>query len=263
MAGTYEHLILEREGLVATLTLNRPDRLNAFNEQTKHELIDALGELSGDSRVRALVLTGAGRGFCSGADARDTLASLPQGPGMREHLQLAHRIVTALFELEKPTVAAVNGPAVGAGMSLALACDVVLAAPDASFSQIFVKRGLVPDLGSLYFLPRLIGLQRAKALMLTADLVDAAEAERLGLVYRVVSGGSLLAEARALATRMAENAPRAVGLTKSLVNRSLETDLRTMLELEALAQATVRNSNDYREAIQAFLEKRAPDFTGE
>lgn len=263
MAGAYEHLIVEREGLVATLTLNRPERLNAFNEQTKRELLEAFGELAADREVRAVVLTGAGRGFCSGADARDTLASLPQGPAMRQHLQFAHRIVTTLFEMEKPTVAAVNGPAVGAGLSLALACDVVLAAPEASFSEIFVKRGLVPDLGSLYFLPRLIGLQRARALMLTADLIDAAEAERLGLVYRVVAGDALLREAQALAARMAGNAPRAVGLTKTLVNRALETDLRTMLELEALAQATVRNSGDYREAITAFLEKRPPRFTGE
>jgi 2-(1,2-epoxy-1,2-dihydrophenyl)acetyl-CoA isomerase len=260
---SYEHLIVERDEAVVTLTLNRPERLNAFNEQTKRELLLALAQIAEDSSARALVLTGAGRGFCSGADARDTLSSLPAGPGLRQHLQFAHRIVSAIFELEKPVVAAVNGVAAGAGLSLALACDVLLASDQARFSQIFVKRGLVPDLGSLYFLPRLIGLQRARALMLTAEVIDAAEADRLGLVYRVVPAAELLPAARNLARRMAANAPRAVGLTKALVNRSLETDYRTMLELEALAQATVSNSADYREAIAAFLEKREPRFSGD
>jgi 2-(1,2-epoxy-1,2-dihydrophenyl)acetyl-CoA isomerase len=261
--ATYEHLIVERDGPVTTLTLNRPERLNAFTEQTKRELLAVLLELGNDLEVRAVVLTGAGRGFCAGADVRDSLAAKVGRPVMRDHMRSSHEVANALYALEKPVIAAVNGPAVGAGMSLALACDVILASETASFCQVFVKRGLVPDLGSLYHLPRLVGLWRAKVMMFSGDSIDAAEAERLGLVYRVLPPTELLPVARELAGRMASVAPIALGLTKALVNRSLETSLRDMLELESLAQAMARGSRDHQEAVQAFLEKRPAEFRGE
>jgi 2-(1,2-epoxy-1,2-dihydrophenyl)acetyl-CoA isomerase len=261
--STYEHLIVERDGAVATLTLNRPERLNAFTDQTVRELLAVLAELSADREVRAVILTGAGRGFCTGADVRDRLAARLGQPSQRNHMGASHQLANALYKLEKPVIAAVNGPAAGAGMSLALACDLILASESASFNQVFVKRGLVPDLASLYHLPRLVGLWAAKLMMYTGDSIPAAEAERLGLVYRVLPADELLPAARELAGRMASVAPIALGLTKALVNRSLESNLADMLEFESLAQAMARGSKDHQEAVKAFLEKRPAEFHGE
>ncbi len=254
---------VERVEGVLRLTLNRPGRLNALDD----ELLDALGvalEVArDDDAVRCVLLTGAGRGFCAGADlSGETPLGEDGGASVRRRLRTQYApIILGIRELEKPVVAAVNGVAAGAGMSLALACDLRVCAESASFIQAFVRIGLVPDAGSTFFLPRLVGPARAAELAMLGDAVAAAQALRMGLVNRVVPDDALLAEAGALAERLARG-PRSVGLIKHALNLALWSDLRTQLAHEEDLQALAAASDDAAEGVAAFLEKRAASFRG-
>jgi 2-(1,2-epoxy-1,2-dihydrophenyl)acetyl-CoA isomerase len=245
---------------VATLTLNRPDKLNALNDQLHLDIWDALGTVETDPAIRALIITGAGRGFCSGADLSERLGRLG---GTNEALDRHyHPRVHRLRKLKKPVIAAVNGPAAGAGMSLALACDIVIAAHSATFIQAFTRIALVPDAGSTFFLPRLIGTARAKGLTLLAEPLGAAQAEAWGLIWKAVPDDALMSEAAALARKLAQGPTLALGLTKVAIDASLENDLDGQLALERDFQQAASNSQDFREGVTAFLEKRPARFTG-
>ena len=260
---------LSVEKAVATLSLNRPEKLNAMNQALLIESTAALTELDEREDIKVLIVTGTGRAFCSGADLSDPVnaSSVSQpGIGRREKLEpfvLFGRLIRAIDSFSKPTIAAVNGIAVGAGLALALACDIRLASEGAIFSSIFVKRGLVPDCGTTYTLPRLIGTAKALELMWTGDSVDASHAERLGLVNRVVPPKDLMKEANALATRLAESASLSIELTKKLVYEGLKTaNLSGQLMKEDYAQYVCRQSEDYQEGRRSFLEKRPPRYKG-
>lgn len=256
----YETILYEVRDNVGLITLNRPQVLNAVTVQMMEELMEALGQAEGDDGVRALVLTGAGRAFCAGQDVR-TLSE-----GSKEELValVTNRyppLIQRFWSLEKPILAAVNGAAVGAGFNLALACDLRLAAENASFGAVFVRIGLAPDSGSVFFLPRLVGTAKAAELLFTGDIIDAAEAQRLGLVNRVVPAEKLMEEALALAGRLAQG-PRAVGLAKRALYGSLTLDLAQALAYEAQVQAEALATEDAQEGVRAFLEKRKPEFRG-
>ena len=249
---------------VATLTLNRPQRLNAFTAALHEELAAALQRLADDDDVRALMITGAGRGFCAGQDLSERKpipgeALRDLGGGIERYY---NPLIRRLRALEKPVVAAVNGVAAGAGAGLAFACDVVIAAHSASFVEAFSRIGLVPDAGNTWFLPRLAGSARAMAMALTGDAVPAELAAEWGLIWKVVPDDALMTEARALAVRLAQGPTRALGLTKRALNRSTTNDLNAQLDLERDLQREAGLGEDYREGVAAFLEKRPPRFNG-
>ncbi|MFE0512340.1 enoyl-CoA hydratase/isomerase family protein [Streptomyces sp. NPDC058964] len=249
---------------VSLITLDRPEALNALSPVMRERLVALLSDASADPDVRAVVLTGTGRGFCAGADLRGGAATAERVPGdVARTLRLgAQRLVAAVLDCEKPVIAAVNGTAAGLGAHLALACDLVLAAESARFIEVFVRRGLVPDGGGAYLLPRLIGPQRAKELMLFGDALPAADAERLGLVNRVVPDGQLDKTAREWAARLAAGPTRALALTKQLVNASLDGDRASAFAAEAAAQEINMTTADAREGLRAFVERRSPEFGG-
>ncbi|MEU1185572.1 enoyl-CoA hydratase-related protein [Streptomyces sp. NPDC005820] len=249
---------------VAILTLNRPEALNAITPDLREHLIQSFSEASADPAVRAVVLTGAGRGFCAGADLRGGAAGGDRVPGdVARTIRLgAQRLIAAVLDCEKPVIAAVNGTAAGLGAHLALACDLVLAAESARFIEVFVRRGLVPDGGGAYLLPRLIGPQRAKELMFFGDALSAPDAERLGLVNRVVPDGELEKTAREWAARLAAGPTRALALTKQLVNASLDTDRAAAFAAEAAAQEINMTTADAREGVASFVERRTAEFGG-
>ncbi|OXS31609.1 enoyl-CoA hydratase/isomerase family protein [Streptomyces sp. XY006] len=270
-------------GPVLTLTLNRPEALNALTPDQRERLIELLSDASADPAVRAVVLTGTGRGFCAGADLRGTGAGADlRGTGTGADLRGtgtppgeriagdvartlrtgAQRLIAAVLDCEKPVIAAVNGTAAGLGAHLAFACDLVLAAESARFIEVFVRRGLVPDAGGAYLLPRLVGPRRAKELMFFGDALTAAEAERTGLVNRVVPDGNLAGTARAWADRLASGPTRALALTKQLVNASLDTDRATAFAAEAAAQEINMTTRDAQEGVRAFLERETPHYEG-
>lgn len=266
MSATFQALLVETADHVCTVTLNRPDSLNALNDTMTAELAKVLQQLQNDSQVRCVVLTGAGRAFSSGQDLGD-LKKKYSDPGHVPHLaeDLRRRynpIVTSLRDLEKPVIAAVNGVAAGAGLSLALACDVRLASAKASFIEVFVNVGLVPDSASTFFLPRLVGLGKALELCFTGDKVSAADALALGLVNRVVPAEELMKSTRELALRLAKLPTRAIGLMKRLLYSSFDSDLTTQLEAEAIAQEAAGATMDHREGVLAFFEKRPANFQG-
>jgi 2-(1,2-epoxy-1,2-dihydrophenyl)acetyl-CoA isomerase len=258
----YRVLLVDRDGAVATLTLNRPEARNALDLGMRDELAAALGELEQDGAVRAVVLTGAGGHFCAGGDVKSMAARRMTAAEGRARVESLNRFVLRLFEFPKPTLAMVDGVAVGAGCNIALACDLVVASDRARFGQVFARIGLVPDGGGTWLLPRLVGLARAKELVFTADIIDAAEALRIGLVNRVVPAAELQPTVRALAARIAAGPPGTLALAKALLNRSGTQELGPALEREALAQGHAITSDDHAEGLRAFLEKRAPRFTG-
>jgi 2-(1,2-epoxy-1,2-dihydrophenyl)acetyl-CoA isomerase len=250
---------------VSHITLNRPEALNALTPEQRDRVIELLGDASADPDVRAVVLTGTGRGFCAGADLRGGGAAGRErvaGDVARTLRLGAQRLVAAVLDCEKPVIAAVNGTAAGLGAHLALACDLVLAAESARFIEVFVRRGLVPDAGGAYLLPRLIGPQRAKELMFFGDALCAADAERLGLVNRVVPDDALDKTAREWAARLAAGPTRALALTKQLVNASLDTDRATAFAAEAAAQEINMTTADAQEGVASFVERRSPVFKG-
>ncbi len=252
---------------VRTITLNRPDKLNAVTTQMTTDLHDALRLAARDPAVRCLVLTGAGRGFCAGQDVGE-MGDIVRGDGETPHLgdDLRHRynpIIRALRTIEKPVIAAVNGVAAGAGLGFALACDLRIAAVSASFVSAFVKIGLVPDAGSAALLPLLVGIGKASELAFTGERVGADEALRLGMVNRVVPDGELAAVTYALATQLAAMPTRAIGLTKRAFNHTLLPHLDAMLEYEADLQEIAGRTADHAEGVAAFLAKRPAKFRGE
>jgi 2-(1,2-epoxy-1,2-dihydrophenyl)acetyl-CoA isomerase len=261
-----EHVQVHTADGVTTVTLNRPHALNALNQQMTAELVELFADLATDERTRAVILTGAGRGFCAGADVGDLaeLAGADLRPGEMRRLMLAGsgRLARALHGFEKPIVAAVNGPCAGAGVGLALAADFLLAARDATFSIVFAHRGLVPDYGVTYWLPRIVGLQRARELCLLGERLGAEEAAAAGLVTRVVAPEELISEAGRLGARLAAGAGTALGLTRRLLNDSFDSDYLTASDREWSAQALCFASADAAEGAMAFLEKRPARFRG-
>jgi 2-(1,2-epoxy-1,2-dihydrophenyl)acetyl-CoA isomerase len=255
----YQTIAFEAKEGVGRISLERPETKNALNLEMRAELIQVFERVRDDDAVKAVVLRGAGGAFCSGGDIR-TMEDVAPVAG-RTRLKTGHRLIRAMVELEKPLIAAVQGVAAGAGMALALACDLLIAAEDARFSLGFVRIGLVPDWGTLYFLPIRVGMARAKALLMTGDPIDAGEAERMGLVYRVVPPGQVDDEAMDCARRFARGPGQAYAMIKSALNR-WPVSLETLLEMEATMQAVAFNSEDFEEGRKAFLEKRKPDFRG-
>jgi 2-(1,2-epoxy-1,2-dihydrophenyl)acetyl-CoA isomerase len=250
---------------VLSITLNRPETLNALTPDDRDEVVRLLSEASASPEVRAVVLTGTGRGFCAGADLRNTAATTGErvpGDVARTLRTGAQRLIAAVLDCEKPVIAAVNGTAAGLGAHLAFACDLVLAAESARFIEVFVRRGLVPDGGGAYLLPRLIGPQRAKELMFFGDALTATGAERMGLVNRVVPDGDLDKTARSWAERLANGPTRALALTKQLVNTSRDADRATAFAAEAAAQEINMTTADAQEGVRSFVERRSPVYKG-
>jgi 2-(1,2-epoxy-1,2-dihydrophenyl)acetyl-CoA isomerase len=247
---------------IATITLDRPQALNALTIPMKEQLLAALRAADRDRHVRAVILTGAGRAFCAGQDLRERLE--PNAPSLGDELRDRYNpIVRAMRSLSKPIVGAINGVAAGAGASIAFACDLRICAEEASFVLAFGKLGLIPDTGATWLLPRLVGPSRAMAMALLNDPVPAAEAERIGLVVKVVPGVALSAEAQAVARRLVDSAPLGVALTKRAINATFDRDLDAALADEAQLQDLAGRTADHAEGIAAFTEKRPPRFTGE
>jgi 2-(1,2-epoxy-1,2-dihydrophenyl)acetyl-CoA isomerase len=262
---SYQCLLYDVQDRIATLTLNRPERLNALGDTLREDLHDAVTKSASDPDVGVLVITGAGRGFCSGGDVKSMNEREQSGQAapVGERLSpVRDRVVLALRDCPKPVIAAVNGAAAGAGMSLALACDIRIASSDARFSQAFVKRGITPDWGGSWFLPRVVGTAKACELIFTGDTIDAAEALQLGIVSRVVAPEALMAETRKLAKKIADGPPVAIALAKRAVYHNQDVDLRAGLEFETFAQGLCRETEDSKEGVRAFMEKRAPVFRG-
>ncbi|TET12869.1 MAG: enoyl-CoA hydratase [Dehalococcoidia bacterium] len=264
---SYETIILDKEEGIATMTLNRPAKLNAVSPAMWWELSRAIEEVRTDSEIRVLILTGTDPGFCAGADIEETLMLAVPGaevpPRTREQMKEPVGIAGLRFaQLQKPTLAAVNGVAAGMGFSFALACDIRIASEKARFTNVFVRVGLIPDNGLTYFLPRLVGLAKALELMYTGDRVDAREAERIGLVNRVVPHDDLLKVTKDMAKRIAQAAPMALELTKWTTTRALNTDLEQTILLETYAQKVCLETEDFQEGLKAFMEKRPPVFKG-
>jgi len=257
-----EELLFDVADRVATITLNRPDALNALTIGLKDELLAVLVQVSNDPAVRAVVLTGAGRAFCAGQDLHERLKpdAVPLDEEIRERY---NPIILAMRNLDRPIIGAINGIAAGAGASLAFACDVRVAAENASFLLAFGRIGLVPDSGTTWFLPRLVGSAKAAELALLGESMSASDAERIGLVAKVVPADSVVAEARAIADRLADMAPQAVALTKWALQASWTTSLEEQLEMEAQLQGMVGATADHAEGISAFVDKRPPRFTGD
>lgn len=255
-------VLVERADGVAMVTLNRPEARNALNLEMREELEAALRGLGAEPDVRVLVLRGAGGHFCAGGDVKLMRTTRMTAADGRRRVEAMNRAVQALADFRTPTIAMVDGFAVGAGCNLALACDLVVASDRARFGEVFARIGLIPDGGGTYLLPRRVGLAKAKELCFTADVVEAAEALRIGLVNRVVPAAELEAQTLALARRIAEGPPRVHAMAKSLLNRSPGLDLETSLAWETLAQGMMVESEDHREGLAAFFEKRPPRFTG-
>jgi len=247
---------------VATITLNRPDVFNSINKPVALALQQHLRDCQADASVRAVVLTGTGRAFCAGQDLAEITG--PNAPDVSEIVEKHYNpIVLLIRELEKPVIAAVNGVAAGAGANLALACDIVVAKESASFIQAFSKIGLVPDSGGTYFLPRLVGMQRASALMLTGDKVSAAEAVQMGMIYKAFADEAFDQEVAKLAHKMANLPTKGLAYTKQLLNSTYANDVAQQLRAEGDYQLRAGQTADYREGVSAFLQKRQPTFTGQ
>ncbi len=261
----YEDLLLEKEGGIATITLNVPEKLNALTRKMSRSLPLVADDIAKDEEVRVVIVTGAGRGFCSGADV-STMArgSGTTQPSLYERLQVIGWPHYDVFpRLNKPVIAAINGACVGGGFSLALSCDIRIASETARFGVAQVARALVPDYGLTHYLPLAIGMSRALELMFTAEIVDAAEAERLGIVSRVVSPDELMKVTRELAAKIAQQAPIPIELTKKMVWRGLFDDLTRQIDLETWAQQICFQTEDFRDSVRAFLEKQPqPQFKG-
>lgn len=261
----YECLLYDVQDRIAMLTLNRPERLNALGGSLREDLYDAIMRSANDPNVGVLVITGAGRGFCSGGDVKSMNEREQSGEAPLPNERFAplrDRIILAMRDCQKPVIAAVNGAAAGAGMNLALACDMRIASTAARFSQAFVKRGLHPDWGGTYFLPRMVGIAKACELIFTGEAIDAAEALKLGIVNAVVAPDELLQETCKLARKIAAGPPVAIQLSKRAIHHNQDVDLRAALEFETFAQSICRDTEDAKEGIRAFVEKRTPVFRG-
>jgi len=254
-------ILFEIKDSVATITLNRPDKYNAFNREMALQMQKELDKCK-ENEVRCVLITGFGKAFCSGQDLEEVVD--PNGPKIDtivgEHY---NPIITRIRQLQKPVVAAVNGVAAGAGANIALACDIVVAAQSSSFIQAFSKIGLIPDSGGTFFLPRLVGWQRASALMMLGDKVSAEEAERIGMIYKMFPNEIFEEETKKIVTTLANMPTKGLALTKQLLDNSIENCLEDQLHDEEIFQQRAGSTKDYKEGVQAFLQKRKPNFTGE
>lgn len=255
-------ILYTKDNAVAVIKLNRPDKFNSFNREMALLMQDSLTDAANDHTIRSIYITGEGKAFCAGQDLAEAMDA--NGPGIenivREHY---NPIILKIRTIEKPVVCAVNGVAAGAGANIALACDVVVAGASVSFIQAFSKIGLVPDSGGTFFLPRLIGFQRASALMMLGDKVAAADALQMGMLYKVFDDATLQQEAMQIAITLAAMPTKGLGLTKKLLNQSMFNTLEKQLETEGDLQVKAAKSYDYNEGVNAFLEKRKPVFKGE
>jgi 2-(1,2-epoxy-1,2-dihydrophenyl)acetyl-CoA isomerase len=259
----YETLLYEKDNGVASISLSRPAKLNAFDGTMHDELYRALGDAAEDEEIRCIVLRGEGRGFSAGADLAQVVREADGDPDLGEYLHNTYsRLVKRMVGIEKPIVAALHGPVYGAGVGIALACELRIAAENTKFSVAFIKIGLMPDAGVTFLLPRVVGLGRAMEMSMLGDAVDAEEAYRIGLVNKVVADDLLSEEARKLAEHLAEMPTGALGRIKNSLYASFETDLETALEREAEGQTFCGYTRDHKEGVTAFFEKREARFTG-
>jgi 2-(1,2-epoxy-1,2-dihydrophenyl)acetyl-CoA isomerase len=255
-------VLFEIKNNVAVLTLNRPEKFNSFNRAMALELQERLDECAKDKEIRCIYLTGSGKAFCAGQDLGELTGENP--PGFEVILSEHYNpVITRIRHMAKPVVCAVNGVAAGAGANIALACDIVTAAASASFIQAFSKIGLIPDSGGTYTLPRLIGFQKASALMMLGDKVSATEAERMGMIYKVIADENFAAESFAIASTLSQMPTKGLAHTKAALNASLNNSLEEQLRTEDELQFKAAHTSDYTEGVNAFMEKRAPKFTGE
>jgi 2-(1,2-epoxy-1,2-dihydrophenyl)acetyl-CoA isomerase len=257
----YEAILVRKAGPVATVTMNRPEALNFLDPIMAQEIESALADFEKDEEVRAVIITGAGRAFCAGGDVKFMKQEWPVYD-LVVRMERVTGFIKAMLDLPKPIIASVNGPAVGAGCNIALAADLVLASEKATFCQVFTRIGLIPDCGGIYLLPRRVGMTKAKELIFTARTIEAGEAERIGLVNRVVPAEALEEETRKIAAELASGPTMAIGIAKRLLNRSYESDFETILQAENSNQVLLRKTEDHREGVRAFFEKRKPEFKG-
>jgi 2-(1,2-epoxy-1,2-dihydrophenyl)acetyl-CoA isomerase len=254
-------VLFTKENGVGYISLNRPEKYNSYNRDMALALQGYLDECDRDDEIRCIYLTGEGKGFCSGQDLSEAVNPTPEefGQIVEENY---NPTILRLRNIEKPVIAAVNGVAAGAGANIALACDIVVAAQSASFIQAFSKIGLIPDSGGTYILPRLVGMQRAAALMMTGEKVTAADAVAMGMIYKCFADETFRDESRKMAENLAQMPTRGIGLTKRLLNQSFSNDLKQQLVAEKAVQMEAGSTSDFREGVQAFLEKRKPVFKG-
>ena len=261
----YQDILVTQQDTVAIVTLNRPERMNTMGGTLVEDTIAVLTSFQQDQNVRAVILTGAGqRAFCAGADVQNLQNQSEEATAMerRRYVHSAQKLTLAIRQLEKPVIAAVNGVAAGGGCDIALACDIRIASEQARFGEVFARIGLFPGTGGTYFLPRLVGIAKALELIWTGDVIDAQEAERIGLVSRVVPPQDLMAAAIAFAQRLAQGPPLAISLAKTAVYQGLDLDIHSAFEYAATAESITLTSEDHREGVTAFREKRSPHFQG-
>ena len=252
-------VLFEIKDAIACITLNRPEKLNAFNRDMALLLQNILDQCEGDEHIRCVYISGTGKAFSAGQDLAEVTGK--EGPGMTNILKEQYNpVVTKIRTLSKPVVAAVNGIAAGAGANIALCCDIIVASESAAFIQAFSKIGLIPDSGGTYFLPRLIGWQKASALMMTGDKINAEEAERMGMIYKVLPDEDFASQSFALAVKLSQMPTQALALTKQALNQSFINDYQQQLQLEDRLQQQAAQTKDYQEGITAFIEKRIPVF---
>jgi len=261
----YNTLLYKVHDGIGTITLNRPEVFNAFNDELSYELIDALKQCAKDELVRVIIITGAGKAFCSGQDLKAVQAANISGEirSLRDSIDKRYNpMIKAMRSMPKPIIGKINGVAAGAGCSLALACDYIMASTQASFIEVFINIGLVLDSGSSYFLPRLVGSVKAFELATLGSKITAEEAMHLGIINKVIAAEELDDAVNEIAIKYAAAPTKAIGLIKKMLNKSFHSDLDTMLEYEAYCQEIAGNSEDYKEGVSAFIEKRKPLFTG-
>lgn len=255
------HILFSIENAVASITFNRPQVFNSMHHAMRMEILEALDICKNDAGIRAVYITGTGRAFCAGEDLQEVID--PSGPSLTEIISTGYNpMVLKIRNLEKPVVAAVNGVAAGAGANIALACDIVVACASASFTQAFSKIGLIPDSGGTWTLPRLVGFQRASALMMLSDKISAADAQAMGMIWKVFPDDTFAGDSLKLAETLAQMPTRGLALTKQALNQSFANDFKEQTQLEDQLQALAGNTADYREGVAAFMEKRKAVFQG-
>lgn len=258
---SYSYITYQAADSIAEIMLNRPDKLNSFHRDMAKELQDALNRTEYDQSIRCVLLTGNGRAFSAGQDIREIMEKREEPLG--DTVRFSYNpVIKSIRELNKPVIAAVNGTAAGAGANIALACDLVCASENAVFIQSFCHLGLIPDSGGTYFIPRLVGLQRAAGMMMLGEKVSAKEAESIGLIYKTFPAGKLMEEVREIAGKLANLPTKGLALTKRALNQALTNDLVSQLEIEAELQTEAGKTDDYQEGLRAFTEKKKPHFTG-